>query len=150
MRASFSLQCLLLLQSEGSRAHGLSSCGSRAPEHRLGSCSLWASRRPWHVGSSQIRDWTCVSCTGRHTLHHWATREASPLFLSVVQTYVTWHIYRRKPGASLYLVTTDLKPKGSQSMELAVGVGRGVKPWGVILSPEGLLTPVTATHSFQL
>ena len=30
---------------------------------------------PRHVGSSQNRDWTCVSCTGRWILHHWATRE---------------------------------------------------------------------------
>ena len=31
---------------------------------------------PWHVGSSQIRDWTRVSCIGRQVLYHWATREA--------------------------------------------------------------------------
>ena len=29
-----------------------------------------------HVGSSQIRDQTCVSCNGRWILYHWATREA--------------------------------------------------------------------------
>ena len=34
----FSLQWLLLLQTSGSRARGLSSCGSRALEHRLSSC----------------------------------------------------------------------------------------------------------------
>ena len=27
-------------------------------------------------GSSQPRDWTCVSCAGRWILYHWATREA--------------------------------------------------------------------------
>ena len=27
---------------------------------------------PWHVGSSWIRDWTCVSCTGSWILYHWA------------------------------------------------------------------------------
>ena len=27
-------------------------------------------------GSSQPRDKTCVSCTGRQILYHWATREA--------------------------------------------------------------------------
>ena len=27
-------------------------------------------------GSSQLRDWTCVSCIGRQILYHWATREA--------------------------------------------------------------------------
>ena len=35
---------------------------------------------------------------------------------------------QEKPGATLCSVTTDLKPKGGQSMELTVGVGRGVKP----------------------
>ena len=53
---------------------------------------------PWHVGSSQIRDWTCVSCTGRRILYHWATREApslkflillSALNSSAVMTYST-------------------------------------------------------------
>ena len=29
--------------------------------------------------SSQIRDWTHVSCIGRRILYHWATREAPPL-----------------------------------------------------------------------
>ena len=29
-----------------------------------------------HVGSSQTGDQTCVSCTGRQILYHWATREA--------------------------------------------------------------------------
>ena len=31
---------------------------------------------PRHVGSSWIRDQTCVSCFGRQILYHWATREA--------------------------------------------------------------------------
>ena len=26
-------------------------------------------------GSSQPRDWTCISCIGRQVLYHWATRE---------------------------------------------------------------------------
>ena len=30
---------------------------------------------PWHVGSSQTRDRTRVSCIGRQSLIHWATRE---------------------------------------------------------------------------
>ena len=30
----------------------------------------------WHVGSSQTRDRTRVSCTGRKILYHWAIREA--------------------------------------------------------------------------
>ena len=43
----------------------LSSCGTRALEHRLSSCSSVA---PWHVGSSQTRDQTCVPCIGRRIL----------------------------------------------------------------------------------
>ena len=35
----------------------------------LCSCGLVA---PWHVGSSWIRDRTCVSCIGRRILYHWA------------------------------------------------------------------------------
>ena len=48
-----------------------SSCSSQALEHRLSSCIA-----PWHVRSSQIKDWACVSCIGRKILYHWATREA--------------------------------------------------------------------------
>ena len=38
----FSLWWLLLLRSTGSRHAGFSTCGSRALEHRLGSCGAWA------------------------------------------------------------------------------------------------------------
>ena len=37
----FSLRWPLLLWSTGSRAGGLSSCGSQAPEHRLSICGKW-------------------------------------------------------------------------------------------------------------
>ena len=36
---------------------------------------------PRHVGSSRIRDWTCVSYTGRQILHHRATRKGPVLGL---------------------------------------------------------------------
>ena len=54
---------------------GFSSCGSWALDHRL---SNWCTRlvASWHVGSSQTRDQTHVSCFGRRILSHWATREA--------------------------------------------------------------------------
>ena len=50
---------------------GFSSCGTRPQQ-------MWcmSSAAPMHVGPSQIRDRTCVSCIGRQTLHHWATMEA--------------------------------------------------------------------------
>ena len=48
-------------------ASGLSGCSSRALEHRLDSCGALAYL---HVGSSWIRDRTCVSCIGRQILNH--------------------------------------------------------------------------------
>ena len=42
-------------------------------EHRL---KLWCLVASQPAGSSCIRDQTHVSCIGRWTLHHWATREA--------------------------------------------------------------------------
>ena len=74
-----------------------SSCGKRGPlfiavrgpltiaaslvaEHRLQTRRLgnYGSRAqlPRHVGSSQTRARTCVSCIGRQTLNHCATKEA--------------------------------------------------------------------------
>ena len=39
---------------------------------------VWLFANPWTItrGSSWPRDWTCVSCIGRQTLHHWDTWEA--------------------------------------------------------------------------
>ena len=52
-----------------SHCNGFSSCGALA----VGCKGLVAL---WHVGSSQIRNWNCVSCIGRQILYHGATREA--------------------------------------------------------------------------
>ena len=43
--------------------------GSRAQDQSLRRTGLVALQ---HVGSSWIRDWTCVSCHGRRILYHWA------------------------------------------------------------------------------
>ena len=59
----FSLRWLLLLWITGSRAVGLSSCTSSLDVHT-------SSVVPQHVGSSQTRGRSCVSCTGRWALHH--------------------------------------------------------------------------------
>ena len=53
-----------------------------------GMCAQWLWRRglaaPWHVGSSWIRDRTCVPCFGRQIFYPRATRETySSLFLSL-------------------------------------------------------------------
>ena len=49
---------------------------------------LWhtGSVAPRHVGSSWIRDWTCVPCIGRRILYHGATREAPHCFLNIPGT----------------------------------------------------------------
>ena len=75
--AGFSKQCLLLSWSTGSRAarasvvaaHELSMqlLDSRAQSQQLWHTGLVASR---HVGSSQPRDRTHVSCLGRQILYH--------------------------------------------------------------------------------
>ena len=49
-------------------ACGLRSCGSWALGHRLSSCGTQA-QLPRHVGSSEIRDQTCVSCIARWISH---------------------------------------------------------------------------------
>ena len=58
---------------------------------------------PRHVGSSQIRDQTCVPCIGSQILNHWTTRKVPGFTLGVVNfmhlgkcimTYLSiWHIY---------------------------------------------------------
>ena len=85
-RVGFSLWCLLLLWSTGSRRSGFSSCGTWAPQlwltgSRAQAQQLWRTGlvAPWHVGSSQTRARTRVPCIGRRILNHCTTREALQL-----------------------------------------------------------------------
>ena len=77
--AGCSLLCRLFFSSCGKWGL-LCSCGVRASLYDGFSC--WGAQALkylvalQHVGLSQIRDWTHVSCTGRWILHHWVTREA--------------------------------------------------------------------------
>ena len=78
----FSLRCLLLLQSTGSRWAGFSSFGMWTQQLRLAASraqaqQLWRTGlvAPQHVGSSWTRARTRVPCTGRQILNHCATRE---------------------------------------------------------------------------
>ena len=86
----FSLWHRLLVQSVArpsvAVACGLSSCSSQALESRL---SSHAADAPWHVGSSQIRNRTCVFCFGRSTLYHWATRQGPEQFLMWCENWVS-------------------------------------------------------------
>ena len=60
---------LLLLWSAGSRARA-----SVVAAPGLWSTGAWACLAvPRYVGSSQIRNWTRVSCIGRWILYHWTT-----------------------------------------------------------------------------
>ena len=49
----------------GSSVHGISQAGILE----------WVASSPSR-GSSQLRDWSRISCTGKQMLYHWATREA--------------------------------------------------------------------------
>ena len=77
----------LSLRSTGSRARGLqqlwqvgSVVAAPAQAQQLWHMGLVAL---WHVGYFQIRDQICTSCTDRWILHHWVTKEAQPLFISI-------------------------------------------------------------------
>ena len=72
---------LLLVRSTGSRAHGFSSCGSRALEHRLSSCGARLHRSvAFGTFLDQGLNLCLLHC--RWILLHWATasREAWLLF----------------------------------------------------------------------
>ena len=64
---------------DGARAshhRGHSRRGAQAPDAQAQQLWLTGPFAPWHVGSSQTRARTRVSCIGRQTLNHCATREA--------------------------------------------------------------------------
>ena len=67
--SSCSAQCLGVLQSTDSGGSGLQPLwlpGSRARAQELWCTGLVALQ---HVRSSRTRNWTCVSCIGRHIFH---------------------------------------------------------------------------------
>ena len=68
----------------GARAfhyRGPSRCGAQAPDAQAQQLWLTGPAAPWHVGSSQTRARTRVSCISRQILNHCATREALPITL---------------------------------------------------------------------
>ena len=62
-----------LLFAVGRRLQKFQLPGSRAQTDSA--VTATGSAAPLHVGSSQIRGWTCVSCLGGRILCHWTTRE---------------------------------------------------------------------------
>ena len=78
----FWLRWLLLLWSMALGHVDLSSCRRGAQQPRLPARSTGSIAAvhglscSWQVGSSQVRNGTRISCTGRQILCYWATREA--------------------------------------------------------------------------
>ena len=68
---------LLLLRRTGSRTRGLSSCSSQALEHSLTGWTSLGFVAPRHMGSSWVRDRTCVSCIGQENSLPWS-HQGSP------------------------------------------------------------------------
>ena len=90
----------------GARAfhyRGPSRCGAQAPDAQAQ--QLWPTgpAAPWHVGSSQTRARTRVSCISRQILNHCATREA----LSIIKISEITHLALLK-GRILQLKITGL------------------------------------------
>ena len=69
----FSLRWLLSWQGTSSRH-----VDSVVADRRLWSRKFWHTGLVslWHMGSSWIRDWTCIPCIVRQILNQWTTREA--------------------------------------------------------------------------
>jgi len=83
--AAWAMSMLLIAVDSLVAERGFRACGFQwlqFPGSRAQAQCLWCMGLVvlWHVGSFQTRDWTCVSCIGRQTLYHWATREALPWF----------------------------------------------------------------------
>ena len=81
----FCARALLQLRQAGATPHrgarashcrSFSYCGAQAPDAQAQQLWLTGLVAPRHVGSSQTRARTCVSCTSRQILNHCATREA--------------------------------------------------------------------------
>ena len=96
------ISVLFLLQSTGSRAHGLQQCTPSV-------VMVHGPAAPLHVESSQTRDRTHVLCIGGWILYHWASREApngGGLWVAFIFTYLNFIIFPTEYGV---LVETNLK-----------------------------------------
>ena len=90
------------------RCRGLSCCGAQAPDAQAQQLWLTGPAAPRHVGSSQTRARTRVPCTGRQTLNHCATREASKAVVfcySIPCKLIHYHLF---PFFSFYFITVNV------------------------------------------
>ena len=71
----------LFIAVRGPHYRGLSCCGAQAPDAQAQQLWLTGPVAPRHVGSSQTRARTRVSCIGRQILNNCATREAPTLLI---------------------------------------------------------------------
>ena len=117
--SSFLCEGFLQLRGAGATLHrgarashyrGLCCCGAQAPDAQAQQSWLTGPVAPRHVGSSQTRAQTRVSCISRQILNHCATREAPGTcfegawsfpcrcLVDVQVAQISWHVIFR-PGA---------------------------------------------------
>ena len=142
----FSLRWLLLLQSTGSRACGLRSCGTRAqqfwlPGFRAQAQYLWHSGLVAlkHVESSQIRDRTHVSCISRWILYHWAPVKPLPTSNSL---WIGQMLANK--GICLFSSVNQNSPKRLCIAKVYPDMKQGT-PW----QPHSLPTETTRSRAFS-
>ena len=110
--AALSLWLLRLFSSFGEQglwnvwAQSLQLPGSRAQAQWFWHTGLGASQ---HVGSSQIRDQTHVSCTGRQILYHWASRDFLLLLFWFLGKGKLLQLAKKKLEIKIYIKSLKLK-----------------------------------------
>ena len=95
---------------------------------------------PQHVESSQTRDRTRVSCIGRQTLHHRATRKAPELQFQVKLS--------RKTSLRKWLLSKDLKKVRVQA-NLSESVSRSVVSNSLQLHAINCCPPGSSVHGIS-
>ena len=86
--------------ARASHYRGLSCCGAQAPDAQAQQLWLTGPAALRHVGSSQTRARTRVSCIGRQILNHSTTREA------LERVFKTYRLY------------TDTDPEAPENLKM--------------------------------
>ena len=115
----------------------LASCGAWAPWLWLLGCGAQAQKlcrvglvAPQQVGSSQIRDRTGVSCTGRRVLYHGATRKAHLVVFSYLFVFGCVRSLPQRAGSYT-------QPAGTQTLVAVHRLGCPLA-WGVLVPRPGM------------